>query len=168
MEKLTAKNLEGKEFEIVLAQEIPLMKKEHQPEILILPFPSFGIGTRLKMEPLDKVIGEEYEVETEEGESWGVFRSDNDAIVTKVSEKNGEIIIEAETQIRKEEKKELVNKIIKKVNFDNALNENIFIEILSNVFTENQLEKFLKQEDIEILLFKGLMYLKAGDKAYRL
>ena len=148
----------------MLAEEIdPPIKKEHQPEILILPFSSFGIGTRLRLKRVDAFHEEDYEID-----GWGGLRYDSDAIVTKIYEENGKIIIDAETQTKKEDKVKLVDKIIKKVDFDNALNENIFIEILSNVFTEEQLKKFLEQDDIEVLLFKGLMYLKVGDKAYRL
>ena len=94
--------------------------------------------------------------------------STGDAVVTKLFDDGEKVIIEAEKIVRDDDKKEILNKIIKKIDFDNALNNNLFIEMFSNVFTEEQLKHFLEQDDMEILLFDGLMYLKLGDKAYRL
>ncbi len=162
MKKILAKDLQGKEFEIELAQENwEPIKEKHRPDKTIASFLSFGLGSRLRFEE----IPEEDNVIIDYAD---VYISKGDAVVTSLMDDGKRVIIKAEKLLDDGKKEEILNKIIKKIDFDNALNDEIFIAMLSNVFTEEQLKHFLVQDDIEILLFDGLMYLKSGDKAYRL
>ncbi len=158
----TTKTLDGKEYKLDerYSSDIYLQKKKYNPDILIIPFTSFGIGNRLNFEKI-RVNDNNIEIGCD-------IYNENSAIVTALYEKDGKIIIEAEKDTKKEEKMKFVNKIIRKINFSDSLNDKLFISLLSNVFTDKQLEQFINEDDLEIILFNGLMYLKVRDKAYRL
>ena len=158
----TTKTLDKKEYKLDerYPPEIFKKKKKYNPDILIMPFTSFGIGSKLLFEKIDHSHSQ---ISLGDINSWETAAS-----VTALYEKDSKIIIEAEKDTKKEEKMKFVNKIIRKINFVDSLNDKIFIEILSNVFTDKQLEQFIKEKNLEIVLFDGLMYLKVGEKAYRL
>jgi len=160
--KLTTKTLDGIEFKLEEAYPIRLFqtKKKHQPAQIIIPFISFGIGTKINF---NKIVKESVGVEI-----GGEFSDGNAASVTAFYEEGDKIIIEAEKETKKEEKMKFVNKIVRKLNFNEGLSNKTFIDMLSNVFTDKQLQEFMNEKDLEIILFDGLMYLKVGDKAYRL
>jgi len=156
----TTKSLDKTEYE--LEQAYPDWddpKKKHNPEITIIPYQTFGLGSKIFFEKSEEPIGNmtDYEDKYSKG-----------AQVTSFYMKGGKIIIEAAQKIDKTKKIKIVNKIVDKIDFKTGLTNELFVEMLSNVFTEKQLNKFLKQKDLEILIFKGLMYLKSGGKAYRL
>lgn len=136
--------------------------KKHLPEIEIIPYVSFGIGTKINVEknPTDPII-ELYELE-------GQRINPGMARVTRIFQKKEKVIIEAEIDTKKAKKMEFVNKIVKKINFKDGLKNNIFIKMFANVFSQKQLERFIKAKDLEMVLFDGLMYLKHKNKAYRL
>jgi len=160
--KLITKTLDGTEFQ--LKERYPELRltttKKHLPEQIIIPFVSFGLGTRINFDKLNKNL-----VELEIG---GITSNEKCASVTALYEKDGKIIIEAEKESKKEEKMKFVNKIVRKLKIGQGLSNKLFVKILSNVFTDKQLEQFIKEKDLEIILFDGLMYLKVNDKAYRL
>lgn len=156
------KDLEGKEY-LLESQYAEIVKDEkYDPAVLIIPFCSFGIGARLTFE---KIEGDT-EIQVEE-EMIFRYRA-NGAIVTDFRQEGDKFIIEAETNTKKEEKMEFVNKIIGRIDMDDSLSDEFFVDMLSNVFTEEQLQNFLNKDEIEILLFDNLMYLRSEDKAYRL
>ncbi len=165
VKKVLTKTLDKKEFELEEAypSSFYAQKKKHEPAVIIKPFVSFGIGSRLKFKESD--------LTTTSVEIGGQLFEDGAASVTAFYQdpKNPDkIIIEAEKNIHKEEKMKFVNKIVKKINLEGSLKDEMFIKILSRVFTDKQLEQFIKEDDLEIILFEGLMYLKVGKKAYRL
>jgi len=161
--KITAKALDKTEYEIDLAYKSETnVADKYKPNISIIPFLSFGLGTRLNFE-------KDTQRPDTEVQGWeGYIIRPGDAVVTNFYEKDDKIIIEAQQRTDKEEKQEFLNKIIKKINLDNNYNEKLFVDMLSNVFTDKQLECFLSIDDLEILLFDGLMYVKCENKAYRL
>lgn len=165
-EKVISKSLDKTKYELdeVYPSDLLVVKKKHKPEIPIIPFLSFGLGSRLNF------VKDTGKSDTEIAGWEGYLIRDKDAVVTEFYQKGDKIIIKAKqsTKEEKEEKKEFLNKIVKKINMDNDYNEKLFIDMLSNVFSDKQLKRLLKEDDIEILLFEGLMYLKCGDKAYRL
>ena len=155
------KDLNGNEY-LLESQYPETLSEKHNPEILIIPLCTFGIGTRLTFEKVES--GTQIQVEGAIGFSY----SENAATVTDFRQEGDKFIIEAENNTKKEKKMEFVNKIIGKVDMDDSLSDEFFVDMLSNVFTEQQLQNFLNKEEIEILLFDNLMYLKSEDKAYRL
>lgn len=163
VQKITAKALDKTEYELDLTYPLEInIEDKHKPGISIIPFLSFGLGTRLNFEKDTHIADTEIQ-------GWeGYIIRPGDAVVTNFYEEDNKIIIEAQQKTDKEEKKEFLNKIIKKINLDNDYNEKLFVDMLSNVFTDKQLESFLSVDDLEVLLFDGLMYIKCGDKAYRL
>ncbi len=158
-----AKDLNGNEY--LLESQYPEMvsSKRHNPETLILPFSNFGIGSRLVFEKIEGDDG----VTVIEG-NLGIEYNESNAIITDFRKEGNKFIIEAETNTKKEKKTEFINKIIGRIDMDDCLSDEFFIDMLSNVFTEKQLNDFLNKGDIEILLFDNLMYLKSDNKAYRL
>ncbi len=134
-------------------------KKKHKPEINIIPYITFGLGSRIFFEISKETVSDttDYTDQYIKG-----------AQVTAFYQKGNKIIIEAEKKIDKTKKIKIVNKIVEKIDFKKGLTNDLFIEMLSHVFTEKQLNQFLKQKDLEILIFDGLMYLKSNGKAYRL
>ncbi len=158
----TTKTLDGKEYKLDgrYPSDIFQQKKKHNPDILIIPFISFGIGSKLNFEKIDHSHSQ---ISLGDINSW-----ETAALVTAFYEEDEKIIIEAEKDTKKEDKMKFVNKIVKKINFSDGLKDKIFIDILSNVFTDKQLEQFINEDDLEIILFDGLMYLKVRGKAYRL
>ena len=160
MNKTTTKSLDGTKYELLNPWYMTdKEEKKVMPEQIIVPFHSLGIGTRLQLRKniKDHAYG-------------GIIVPDNagSAVITETYEKNGKFIIKAVENTRKEDKLYYANKVIKEIDFTQGLANERFVEMLSNVFTEKQLKKLLKAKDIEILLFDGLMYLKLGNKAYRL
>ena len=154
------KSLDKTEYQLECAYPTPGdPNKKHDPEIIIIPFKTFGLGSMLFFEKSKNDLMTEIDWETsfEQG-----------AQVTSLYSKGNKIIIEAERKIDKSKKIKVVNSIVDKIDFKAGLGNEIFIKMLSNVFTDKQLNHFLEQKDIEILMFKGLMYLKSGKKAYRL
>ena len=165
VKKVLTKTLDKKEFELEEAYPSSLFtpKEKHCPAVIIKPFVSFGIGSRLKFK--------ESSPDTTSVDIGNQLFEDGAASVTAFYQdpKNSDkIIIEAEKNMHKEEKMKFVNKIIRKINLGGSLKDEIFIKMLSRVFTDKQLEQFVKEKDLEIILFDGLMYLKVGEKAYRL
>lgn len=158
-----AKDLIGNEYLLESQYPEAVSSKKHDPETLILPFSNFGIGTRLVFE---KIEGVDTEVVIDG--TTAIEYNESSAIVTDFRKEGDKFIIEAETDTKKEKKTEFINKIIGKIDMDDTLSDEFFVDMLSNVFTEKQLNDFLNKEDIEILLFDNLMYLKSDDKAYRL
>ena len=98
----------------------------------------------------------------------GVFNPNGGVTVTDIHQENGKTIIEASENIHKEEKSKYVNKIMNEIDFSQGLNNERFVEMFSNVFTEERLKEILGSDDVEFLCFNGLMYFKLGDKAFRL
>ena len=160
--KLITKTLDGKEFKLdeTYPSSLRKIKKKHQPAQIISPFASFGIGTKLNFQDAKK--------ESIDLEFGGELNDENAASVTAFYEEGDKIIIEAEKETEKEEKMKFVNKIVRKLNFKENLSNKVFIDLLSNVFTDKQLQEFIDKDDLEIILFDGLMYLKVKNKAYRL
>ncbi len=158
-----AKDLNGNEY--LLESQYPDMvpSKRHNPETLILPFSNFGIGSRLVFE---KIEGADTEIVI--SENIQIEHNKSSAIITDFKKEGDKFIIKAETNTKKEKKTEFINKIIGRIDMDDCLSDEFFIDMLSNVFTEKQLNDFLNKGDIEILLFDNLMYLKSDNKAYRL
>ncbi len=157
------KDLDGNEYLLEYQYPEIVSSKKHNPETLILPFSNFGIGSRLVFEKVEGVDGEiviDGTTPIEYNESCG--------IITDFRKEGDKFIIEAETNTKKEKKTEFVNKIIGKIDMEDTLSDEFFIDMLSNIFSEKQLNDFLNKEDIEILLFDNLMYLKSDNKAYRL
>lgn len=174
MRKTTTKTIDGEEYEL---EEYCIVHSEniekHKPEILILPFNSFGLGTRLNFEkPQDSLSIDlpGYGVSNEINyiDYIPIGGGEAKAVVTAFYEQDNKIIIEAMEDTKQEEKKQFVDKIIKKIDFGDGLNNEVFVKMLSHVFSENQLKHFLDVDNIEILLFDGLMYIKCEEKAYRL
>lgn len=156
------KDLNGKEY--LLESQYPELtsSKKHNPEILIIPFCSFGIGARLTFEKLKG----DTEIEIHDDATLSYL--EHSAIITDFRQEGDKFIIEAEQNTKKEKKMEFVNKIIGKIDMNDSLSNEFFVDMLSNLFTEQQLQNFLNKDEIEILLFDNLMYLKSDDKAYRL
>ena len=160
VKKEKTKSLDKTEYELECAYPTPGdPSKKHNAEITIIPFRTFGLGSIIFFEKSknDLLSVEDWEDSYQDG-----------AQVTSFYQKGGKVIIEAEQKIEKTKKIKIVDKIVDKIDFKQGLCNDIFVQMLSNVFTEKQLNHFLEQKDIEILMFKGLMYLKCGKKAYRL
>lgn len=156
------KDLNGKEYLLESSWAEMMPSEKHNPETLIIPFTSFGIGGRLMFEKIEA----DTEVVVEGG--MGFRYMESSAVITDFRREGDKFIIEAEFNTKKEKKTDFVNKIIGKIDMDDTLSDEFFVDMLSNVFTEQQLQNFLNKEEIEILLFNNLMYLKSEDKAYRL
>ena len=156
------KDLNEKEYllESQYAEMTP--SEKHNPETLIIPFTSFGIGARLTFEKIEAAT----EVEVDEVINFRYM--EHSAVITDFRQEGDKFIIEAETNTKKEKKMEFVNKIIGKIDMDDSLSDGFFLDMLSHVFTEQQLQDLLNKDNIEILLFNNLMYLKVKNKAYRL
>jgi len=160
MEKIMTKGLDGTEYELnnpwfVTDEEIENIK----PEQIIVPFNTLGIGTRLQLR------------ENNKDRQYGpIMLPDNtgSAVITEIEEKNNQLIIKAVENTKQEEKLKYTKEIIKEIDFSQGLGNERFVEILTNVFTKEQLLKMLNADDLEILLFDGLMYLRLDNKAYRL
>ena len=162
MVNIITKTLDGAEFKLDTNYDYShLVKNKNKPEQIIIPFVSFGIGSKLNF---DKPRELRTEIEL------GGLITDEDAatVVAFYDDGKDNLIIELEKSTKKEEKMKFVNKIVRKLNISDNLNNKIFIDLLSNVFTDKQLESFIHKDSIEIILFDGLMYLKVGNKAYRL
>ncbi len=157
-----AKDLKGNEYILDSQYFEEVSSKKHEPEILIVPFTSFGVGTRLTFEKIEN----DTEIQIDD---LKYFES-GAAVVTDFRQEGNKFIIEAEQNTKKEKKMEFVNKIIGQVDMDDNLSDGFFLDMLANVFTEQQLQSFLNKskEELEILLFDNLMYLKSDNKAYRL
>ncbi len=157
---LKTKDLNGNEYLLDSQYQSTPVSKKHDPDTLIIPFHSFGVGTRLTFEKLEDdseiYIGEE------------IAYRENSASITDFRKEGDKFIIEAEHNTKKEKKTEFVNKIVGKIDMDDCLSDEFFVDMLANVFTEQQLQNFLNKDDFEIILFDNLMYLKSENKAYRL
>ncbi len=134
-------------------------KKKHNPEINIIPYLTFGLGSKMFFEISKEVMDNTADYTNQH------FKG---AQVTAFYQKGNNMIIEAEKKIDKTKKIKIVNKIVEKIDFKKGLTNDLFVTMLSHVFTQKQLNQFLKQKDLEILIFDGLMYLKSNGKAYRL
>ncbi len=156
------KDLNGKEYLLESSWAEMTKEEKYNPETLIIPFTSFGIGGRLMFE---KIEGDT-EVMVEGG--IGFRYMDSSAVITDFRQEGDKFIIEAKFNTKKEKKNDFVNKIIGRIDMDDTLSDEFFVDMLSHVFTEQQLQNFLNKDDLEILLFNNLMYIKSGDKAYRL
>ena len=135
----------------------------HLPEQIIASFKSFGINT-------DICIGY--------GEHSNLFyitaiEDEHDVKLAKVIDirdiDDDKIIIRCECQKQDKEKKiRFVDSIVKEIDFRQGLCNEVFVKMLCNVFTEQRLKEIFECDDVEILSFNGLMYLKIMDRAYRL
>jgi hypothetical protein len=148
-----------------------------RPPVEILALKELKVGTRFWVDDRNKVNKEEKEL-LKEDSLWGdeylemvgrFFR------VVEISEVGNEVIIYAVGSLFKhpekkigERKAEALRTIVPQIDFGNEILRDRIVEILSLVFLPEQLEEMLKEDAIEILMFNGFMYLKVGDKAYRL
>jgi hypothetical protein len=167
---LKTKGLDKQEYLLDPPFKEEVMPKKHYPEQIIATFHSFGIGTGLRMEgvkkrtsgllefPSDIIVDLEVEDELNQ---WSK--------VISIEDKGDTVIIKAVSrEDKKEDKTKYINGIADKIDFKQGLCNEVFIEMLTNVFTEERLNEILEIDDIEILSFNGLMFLKIKDKAYRL
>ncbi len=161
-----AKDLKGNEYLLDAQYAEYTPSKKHSPGIIIIPFTSFGVGTRLTFEKVENDI-----IKGAESDGpIGFVCFENSAVVTDFRREGDKFIIEAQKDTKKEKKMEFVNKIIGRIDMNDNLSDEFFIDMFTNVFTEQQLQNFLNKskEELEILLFDNLMYLKSDNKAYRL
>ena len=159
MKKLKTKGLDKKEYELNYGTfyEDDKVNKKHLPDINIIPFMSFGYGTRI---PIKKCLYEGL-IEPNDSEL-------NGAEVVAFYNRKGKFIIEAEQNTKNEKKRNYIKQIVNEVDFKQGLANETFVSMLTNVFSKKILKEILNADDIEILSFEGLMYLKVGKKAYRL
>lgn len=135
----------------------------HYPEQVIASFQSFGVNT-----PLCIDYGENSNL-------FYVMSIDDDynlklVKVTEIKDIDGEsIVIKCERQKQDNEKKiRFVNEVFKEIDLRQGLCNETFVKMLCNVFSEERLKEILECDDVEVLSFKGLMYLRIKDRAYRL
>jgi len=159
MKEATTKNLEGEEFKLdstIVDEEA----EKHKPEQIVFPFRSFGVGTKLQMRKNDKAfIYSGMVIDDEIG---------NATVISVDEDEDGQVTIYAIEETEKDTKLKYLKEITKEIDFEQGMGNETMIKMLSNVFNERQLKEFLEADDIEILNFEGLMYLRHKDKAYRL
>ncbi len=161
-----AKDLKGNEYLLDSLYAEMIHPEKHNPETLVIPFISFGIGARLTFEKVEN----DYGIEVEGAGPLNFKCMESSAVITDFRKEGDKFIIEAERDTKEEKKTEFIDKIVGRMDMDDCLSDEFFVDMLSNVFTEQQLQSFLNKnkDELEILLFDNLMYLKLDDKAYRL
>jgi hypothetical protein len=152
-------DLDGNEHQLIAPLVDESTFEKHKAKQTIIPFLSFGIGTKLSIDKED-----EYNLTSINGMLQGI----NSATVYDIRENNKKVIIKAKRKRDLDDKIYFVNQIINNIDFDNALTSDIFLKMFANVFTESELNEILACDEVEIISFNGLMYLKVNDKAYRL
>ncbi len=160
MIKLKTKGLDGGKYELKYYTDYDGKQKykNHQPDRIIIPFNSFGYGTRIPVREAKLRLND---ITYDENINKG-------AEVVAFYNRNGKFIIEAVENTKKEKKKKYVKNIMKEIDLTQGLANETFISILTNVFTKERLKEIRNAKNIEMLSFEGLMYLKVKNKAYRL
>lgn len=166
-------DLEGKEYILNHRQFTSSERvfKDIAPEQIIIAMPELKNGSVLLVDDTPKLTKEEKD-ELKKDCYQQVIRYFH---VDHICDLGDELVIEAVgkpylplSQEKMEKKAELLRKIAPRIDFSNEALRKKLAEILSLVFLPEQLENMLKIDQIEVLLFDNLMYLKVGDKAYRL
>ena len=119
---LKTKDLKGKEY--LLNSQYPEMtsSEKHNPETLIIPFTTFGIGAKLVFE---KIEGDtEIQVDGDSVSAYPI----HGAIITDFRQEGNKFIIEAENNTKKEKKMEFVNKIVGQIDMDDSLSDEFFLD----------------------------------------
>jgi len=100
------KDLNGNEYLLDSQYAEMTPTEKHNPEILIIPFNSFGIGARLTFVKIEDAT----EIQVSEDINFRYL--EHSAVITDFRQEGDKFIIEAETDTKKEKKMEFVNKII--------------------------------------------------------
>lgn len=163
---LKTKSLSGIEYELdeVLDLDKELDSK-HLPEQIIISFSTLGKNMRLCVDYID--VSSPFVL----AEIDGVPQIKS-ATITDIERLDGNMIIKcvSDEKENKEKKIKFLNSVIEHIDFKQGFSNKVFINMLSNVFTVERLKEILESDskDIEILLFKSLMYFRIKDRAYRL
>lgn len=163
---LKTKSLSGIEYEL---DEVFDMDKEldskHLPEQLIISFPTLGKNMRLCVDYID--VSNPFVLAEVDG-----VPQIKSATITDIKKIDDNMVIKcvSDEKENKEKKIKYLNSVIEHIDFRQGSSSKVFVNMLSNVFTVERLKEILEcdSKDIEILLFKALMYFRVKDRAYRL
>jgi hypothetical protein len=160
------KSLDGTEYVLDAIGEIPLdkIKEEegiHEPDKIIARFDSFGINTKVCVD---------YGVSS----LFSIFIGDDDlpllkqANVTDIVEHGKTMVIYAEHKKVLGKKVKITEEILEEMDFRQGVGKEVMMNMFSNLFTKGVLKNILECDEVEFLMFNKLMYIKVGDRAYRL
>lgn len=164
-------------------------KEQTKPEQLIFAFKEIKPGIKFWTSDWKKTTAEERKwMKDKEKKFWSFLDEDEEDYefeiihdltrpftVKEIRDEGDEVVFIAEgkpyespKQEIEDNKADVLQKVVERIDFKyDQMRKNLF-KTLANVFTPEILEDALKTNDIEILMFDRIMYLKIGKKAYRL
>ena len=161
-----SKSITGKEYELNLIydwdESFMNIDMSHYPEQIVAAYTSFGINSKVCLgyeegSNLFFVVELDEEPQIKTARVIDVIENDEIVIIKCVGDEQ-----------KKEDKMKLVNEVINDIDLRQGLYNDVFIDMLSNVFSEERLKEILECDDVEVMIFDKLMYLRVKDRAYRL